>query len=233
MIQYNLDRVNELRALSSHILPEDWDTSTEYNPALVAIYRAYLEFLKNSDLKSLELQPGALLYLVKPVLPWYAPDQSNLQLIALIIHYLTTKEAHGYKNKEELHTAHSIKTDGCMRSSCWQLVRHSFQDEGFFTSIRVKVCPVAFPYQMDIDHVFVNEDDARQVLVKYGKFLQTVVDEVSKVHMCSQMVATKMADYGIPNFDDYYSSNPDKFFSLEILRRTSTRPAAITRHFSI
>lgn len=55
-----------------------------------------------------------------------------------------------------------------------------------------------------------------------------MADEVSKVHMSSQKVATKMADYGIPNFDDYYLSNPDKFFLLEKVKyKTCCHPKAL------
>ncbi len=215
-IAYDLKRVDELRAICSHIPPDDWETSTQYNPSLVAIHRAYLEFLKSASIESLELVPGALLYLVKPVLPWFAPDQHNLQLVALIMHYLTSTEAQGYKNDASQHTSHSItSSDGFLRSSCWQLLRHSVGDEGYFTNcVKLEVCPVAHPYGKDINHVFASEHEAKDLLVKYGKFLRIVVDVTSKVHLCSKTVVKKMKIYGITNFNDYYSSNPDKFFSL-------------------
>ncbi len=75
-----------------------------------------------------------------------APDQCNLRLIALVMHYLTTTEAHGYKNDASQHTAHSICADGSLRSSCWELLHLSLGDEGYFTnSVKLEVCPVAYP----------------------------------------------------------------------------------------
>ena len=226
---YNLDHVNHLREMCSHIPPDDWNTSSRYNPGLVRIYQAYLDFLDKANIESLRLVPGALLYLVKPVLPWYSPDQSNLRLCALVMHYLTTTEANGYKNDETLHTAHSIKTDGHLRSSCWQLLRASIGDEGYFSnSIKVEVCPVAYPYGKDINQVFADAHESEQLLNQYSKFLETVVDVASRVHLCSKTVAKKMADYGIENFHDYFLSNRDKFFSLmEDEYKTCAHPEAL------
>jgi hypothetical protein len=61
---YDLDHVNDLRAMCSHIQPEDWNTSSQYNPGLVRIYQAYLDFLDDANIELLRLVPGALRYLI-------------------------------------------------------------------------------------------------------------------------------------------------------------------------
>jgi hypothetical protein len=78
----------------------------------------------------------------------------------------------------------------------------------------VEVCPVAYSYGKDINQVFADEHESAQLLIKYSKFLKTVVDVASKVHLCSKTVAKKMAVYGIKNFHNYILSNRDKFFLL-------------------
>ncbi len=172
--------------------------------------------MEGASLESLKLRPEAKLYVVSPVLPWYAPNQDSLKTIALIMHYLTSEEARSYGVDD--HTANSLRTLGHLRSHCWELLRQSTGDNIFFTNcIKVEVCPVAFPYGKEIDHVFEIKEEINGMMEKYGNFLKTVIANVSGVHLCSKTVAKKMKEniFGKSEFDQFYLENRDKFFSLK------------------
>ena len=164
-----------------------------------------------------------------PVLPWYAPNQHELQIIALVMHYLTTQEANGYGVDD--HTSNSLRTLGHLRSHCWQLIRQSIGDKAYFTnSIKLEVCPVAFPYGKKIDDVFANQDEISRMMEKYAVFVKSVIDSVTKVHLCSKAVAAKVQKMygGASSFKQYFLENRDRFFSLsEEMCETCCHPEAL------
>ena len=193
------------------------------------VYQSWLDFVEEADLESLELLPDAKLFVVPPVLPWYAPNQHELQTIALVMHYLTTQEANGYGVDD--HTSNSLRTLGHLRSHCWQLVRQSIGDKGYFTNcIKLEVCPVAFPYGKEINHVFANQSEINGMMDKYSLFIKSVIDNVTKVHLCSKTVAAKVEKMygGASSFEQYFLENRDRFFSLkEEVYETCCHPEAL------
>ncbi len=128
---YNLSSVQLLQQQCSHIPPDDWNTPGRYNPILVKIQVAWFNFLEASGIEHRTVKDGALLYLVPPCLPWYASKPSSNKVAALLMHYLTTQEAHSLKNHPDCHTSNLISTKtrpGHLVSTCWQLVHQSVSD---------------------------------------------------------------------------------------------------------
>ncbi len=102
---YDLFSVQLLQQQCSHVPPDDWNTPGCYNPILVQIQVAWYNFLKASGIEQRTVKNGALLYLVPQCLPWYALKPTSSKVVALIIHFLTTQEAHSLKNHPGHHTS--------------------------------------------------------------------------------------------------------------------------------
>ena len=119
-----------------------------------------------------------------------------------MMHYHTMEKVHGINN--ENHTANSIPTNGSLRSCCWQLVRQSMGDEGYFGNcIKMEVTPVVIPYNKDIKNVFLNQNDINDIMCKYSVFVKFVIGTtVHKVHLYLKTIATKVENmmYGKSNF---------------------------------
>ena len=188
-IEYDLPMVDIRRNQCSHIAPDDWNHHGKYNLIFQKIWQAWLTFLDQAKLETRPLVNGIKLFVVPPCIPWFAPHQHSLMTIAVIMHYQTMEEAHGINN--ENHTSNAIRTNGTLRSCCWQLLRQSVGDEGYFGNcLKMEVSPVAIPYK-EIKDVFVDQNDIFDIMSKYSVFVHVIIDTVHKVHLCSKTVAKK------------------------------------------
>ena len=85
-----------LQSQCSSIAPCDWEDELKYDRENIEIWKAWLTFITNSEIKTRPLVPGAELFLVPPCLPWYIRSQN---FVFIVMHFLTMEESHGYKNK--------------------------------------------------------------------------------------------------------------------------------------
>ena len=219
-ITYDMDVVRRLQAQCSHIAPVDWDCdSVRYNPALIEIWKAWIDFLDQSRLEERPVKDGQILRIVPPCMPWYTPDQ-NIRLIALVMHYLTIKETRRYTadnhTSNYLHTKEGSSQEGPLVSTCWQLIRQSVGDEGYFTNcVKVEAYPFAFPYGGKPEDVFQKVDED-EIMTEYAKFIKVVINAVDKVHLCSKTVKEKVHSFfgGERAFNSFFNENRTRFFSL-------------------
>ncbi len=82
-------------------LQADWDEVGKYNPVLVEVWKAWLRFVLVIDGK--KTVDGLQVHLVPPHLPWLAPNQEDLKLVSLVMHYMPTKMANSVSH--QLHPA--------------------------------------------------------------------------------------------------------------------------------
>ena len=84
-----------LQSQCSSIAPYDWEDESKYR-VNTKIWKAWLTFITNSEIKTRPLVCGAELFLVPPCLPWYIKTEQH---VLIVMHFLTMEESHGYKNQ--------------------------------------------------------------------------------------------------------------------------------------
>ena len=102
--------------------PDNWEEEGKYHPALVDIWKSWLNFIPVFDGK--QTVDGSTLQLVPPSFPWL--DQWNLDdkgILTLIMHYMPTQLSKSLS--DDLHPATATRSNGDLRSTCWQLVCQS------------------------------------------------------------------------------------------------------------
>ena len=112
----------QLSAQDPSNIPEDWKTPGKYHSVCVAIWTAWLNFVPVFLEK--QTNDGSVLHLVPPLLPWDTPHNDNV--IALLMHYMPTQLTNSVKG--DLHPASAKRSDGSLRSNCWELVCQSVGD---------------------------------------------------------------------------------------------------------
>ena len=78
--------------------------------------------------------------------------------------------------------------------------------------------------------MFANQDEINRMMEKYAVFVKSVIDSVTKVHLCSKAVAAKVQKMygGASSFKQYFLENRDRFFSLsEEMYETCCHPEAL------
>jgi hypothetical protein len=153
-------------------VPNDWDTNDQYHPVCVTIWRAYLEYQK----VYLNLCPieGSRFHEVHPDLPWNLSRDEPV--VFLLMNYLTSNLANGLSNG--LHPSSARRTDGTLRSCCWELIRLSLTEDLYNRCEKTNVIPFAYPYNGDSSDVF-SDKDVVTIMNAYTKFLRVVFREVS------------------------------------------------------
>ena len=202
-------------------IPEDWNTPRKYHPACVAIWTAWLNFVPVFlDKQTID---GSVLHLVPPLLPWDASHFVNV--VALLMHYMPTQLTNSVKG--DLHPASAEKSDGSLRSDCWELVCQSVGKEEYKKKcMKMNYSPWAHPHNGKRTDIF-SMEDSLAIMASYQDFLLFVFATVAKTHLCSQAVQNQvMALYGGKKaFQEYVKAYPDKFFSaLEDSFQTCCHP---------
>jgi hypothetical protein len=109
----------QLSAQDPSNTPEDWNTPGKYHPDCVAIWTAWLIFVQVFlDKQTID---GSVLHLVPPLLPWRASH--DVRVIVLLMHYMPSQLTNSVKG--DLHPASAERSDGSLRSNCWELVQQS------------------------------------------------------------------------------------------------------------
>ena len=114
-------RAHDLSRYGSSDAPDDWsDEDAGYNPIPVQIWAAWLPVL--ALLLSLPTLSGEPATIIGPWLSWYAPDQANLLFVVLWLNFCPERLVNALA---EGHPASALRTDGSLRSDCWELVHLS------------------------------------------------------------------------------------------------------------
>jgi hypothetical protein len=111
-----------MSSFSTKLAPQNWEEEWKYHPALVYIWKSWLNFIPVFDGK--QTVDGSTLQLVPPSFPWL--DQWNLDdkgILTLIMHYMPTQLSNSLS--DDLHPATATRSNGDLRSTCWQLVCQS------------------------------------------------------------------------------------------------------------
>ena len=211
----------QLSAQDPSNIPEDWNTPGKYHPACVAIWTAWLNFVPVFLDK--QTNDGSDLHLVPPLLPWNAPHDSSV--IVLQMHYMPTQLTNSVKG--DLHPASAKRSDGSLRSDCWELVRQSVGEELYEElCVKTNYSPWAHPHNGKHTDIF-SMEDSLAIMESYQGFLMFVFNTVARTHLCSQAVQNQVtALYGGKTaFREYVKAHPDKFFStLEDSFQTCCHP---------
>jgi hypothetical protein len=109
----------QLSAQDPSNTPEDWKTPGKYHQVCVAIWAAWLQFVQ--VFLDRQTNNGSVLHLIAPLLPWDTPHGSLV--MGLLMHYMPTQLTNSVKG--DLHPASAERSDGSLRSNCWELVRQS------------------------------------------------------------------------------------------------------------
>jgi hypothetical protein len=211
----------QLSAQDPSNIPEDWNTPGKYHPVCVAIWTAWLNFVPVFlDKQTID---GSVLHLVPPLLPW---DLSHfVNVVALLMHYMPTQLTNSVKG--DLHPASAERSDGSLRSDCWELVRQSVGEELYEElCLKMNYSPWAHPHNGKRTDIF-SMEDSLVIMESYQVFLLFVFATVAKTHLCSQAVQNQvMALYGGKTaFQEYVKAYPDIFFSaLEDSFQTCCHP---------
>jgi hypothetical protein len=199
----------QLSAQDPSNIPEDWKTPGKYHPACVAIWTAWLNFVPVFlDKQTID---GSVLHLVPPLLPW---DLSHfVNVVALLMHYMPTQLTNSVKG--DLHPASAERSDGSLRSDCWELVCQSVGPSEYKKKcMQMNYSPWAHSHNGKRTDIF-SMEDSLMIMASYQNFLLFVFATVAKTHLCSQAVQNQvMALYGGKTaFQEYVKAHPDKFFS--------------------
>jgi hypothetical protein len=154
---------------------------------------------------------GSALHLVPPLLPWDAPHDSSV--IALIMHYMPTQLTNLVKG--DLHPASAKRSDGSLRSNCWELVRQSVGERLYEEEcVEMNYSPWAHLYNGKRTDIF-SMEDSLAIMESYQGFLLYVFNTVARTHLCSQAVQNQVMALcgGKSAFREYVKAHPDKFFS--------------------
>mgnify|MGYP006186698767 CR=1 FL=1 len=143
----------QLSAQDPSNIPEDWMTPGKYYPVCVAIWKARLNFVPVFLDK--QMIDGSDHHLVPPLLPWDAPHDSSV--IVLLMRYMPTQLTNSVKG--DLHPASAERSDGSLRSNCWELVQ---QYVGYILyknqCVKMNFSPWAHPYNEKRTDIFSTED---------------------------------------------------------------------------
>lgn len=108
---------------SSNILgvPLDWNDESKYNPKFIEIWAAWLAFVRVFNGK--ETVNGTQPHLVHPELPWDEQGKDDIPNVLLLMHYMPTELTNAFSINQ--HPASAMRSDGTLKSTCWELVRQS------------------------------------------------------------------------------------------------------------
>ena len=206
-----LARITEeqLSAQDPSNTPEDWNTPGKYHPDCVAIWTAWLIFVQVFLDK--QMIDGSVFHLVPPLLPWHASH--DVKVIVLLMHYMPSRLTNSMKG--DLHSASAKRSDGSLRSDCWELVRQSVGETLYEKQcLKMNYSPHAHPHNGKRTDIFSTEDSLL-IMESYQVFLLFVFNTVARTHLCSQAVQNQVtALYGRKTaFREYVKAHPDKFFS--------------------
>jgi hypothetical protein len=199
----------QLSAQDPSNITKDWNTPGKYHPVCVAIWTAWLNFVPVFLGK--QTINGSVLHLVPPLLPWDAPHDEDVA--ALIMHYMPTQLTNSVKG--DLHPASAKRSDGSLRSNCWELVCQSVGVREYEElCLKMNYSPWAHLYNGKRTDIF-SMEDSLAIMESYQVFLLFVFNTVARTHLCSQAVQNQVtALYGGKTaFREYVKVHPDKFFS--------------------
>ena len=181
----------QLSAQEPSNIPEDWKTPGKYHPVCVAIWKASLNFVQVFLDK--QTNDGSVLHLVPLLLPWDAPHDSPV--ISLLMHYMPTQLTNLVKG--DLHPESAERSDGSLRSDCWELVCQSVGEELYkILCFKMNFSPHAHPHNGKRTDIFSTEDSL-MTMESYQVFLLFVFETVARTHLCSQAVQNQVtALYG-------------------------------------
>ena len=129
------------------------------------------------------------------------------------MHYMPTQLTNSVKG--DLHPASAERSDGSLRSDCWELVCQSVGEELYKKlCLKMNFSPHAHPHNGKRTDIF-SKEDSLVIMESYQVFLLFVFNTVARTHLCSQAVQNQvMALYGGKTaFKKYVKAHPDKFFS--------------------
>ena len=115
----------------------------------------------------------------------------------------------------EGHPASALRTDGSLRSDCWELV-HLSLGECFWLCCKLNIWPFAFPYGGKPTDVYSKENIAL-IEAAYAKFVRTVFSLSLKNVLGSKAVLEQVHKLfgGKIYFDTFHKTAKSHFFSLE------------------
>ena len=133
-----------MSSFSTQLAPQNWEEEGKYHPALVYIWKSWLNFIPVFDGK--QTVDRSTLRLVPPSLPWL--DQWNLNdkgILTLLMHYMPTQLSNSLS--VDLHPATATRSNGDLRSTCWQCVcqsvgKHDYEEQ----CVKLNFSPYTFPY---------------------------------------------------------------------------------------
>jgi len=171
--------------------PEDYKVGT-YNPRLVEIQDDWNDFEEYFvTVPTLDGEPAVI---VRPWIPWFAPDQANLLLVALILNYmpLALFFVFGY-----LHPAAALDDDGALISATWELLRLSLGSY-YWLCIKFNVIPYAYPYGGKPTDKY-SRINYVKIMTRYSLFLMKVFLKADKTVLCSKDVRKRIKRFVFGN----------------------------------
>jgi hypothetical protein len=94
--------------------------------------------------------------------------------------------------KGDLHPASAERSDGSLRSNCWELVCQSVGNGLYkIQCVKMNFSPWLHPYNGKHTDIFLMEDSL-VIMVSYQVFLLSVFNTVAKTHLCSQAVQNQV-----------------------------------------
>jgi len=164
--------------------PKDYKVGI-YNSRLVEIqddWNAFEEYFVT--VPTLDGEPAVI---VRPWIPWFAPDQANLSFVALILNYmpLALFFVFGY-----LHPAAALDDDGALISATWELLRLSLGSY-YWLCIKFNVIPYAYPYGGKPTDKY-SRINYVKIMTRYSQFLMKVFLKADKTVLCSKDVRKRV-----------------------------------------
>ncbi len=117
--------------------------------------------------------------------------------------------------KGDLHPASTERSDGSLRSDCWELVCQSVGEELYKKlCLKMNFSLHAHPHNGKCTDIF-SKEDSLAIMESYQVFLLFLFNTVARTHLCSQAVQNQvMALYGGKTASKkYVKAHPDKFIS--------------------
>jgi hypothetical protein len=175
----------QLSAQDPSNITKDWNTPGKYHPVCVAIWTAWLNFVPVFLGK--QTINGSVLHLVPPLLPCDAPHDEDVA--ALIMHYMPTQLTNSVKG--DLHPASAKRSDGSLRSNCWELVCQSVGVREYEElCLKMNYSPWAHLYNGKRTDIF-SMEDSLAIMESYQVFLLFVFNTVARLTFVPKLFRTK------------------------------------------
>lgn len=215
-------------------VPKDWDTPGLYHPVCISIWTQWLVFVR--VIINMRTKDESSLHLVPPELPWTL--KNDLPVVFLLVNYMPTNLTNLVKGS--LHPASAERSNGLLRSCCWQLINQSIGPVLYKHRCgKANFTPFAFPYNGESTDIF-SDEDVRTIMAVYRHFLHHVfltvgsTNRTGRTLLCSQAVLAQVMSLfgGKKAFCVYVKEHPWAFFSVPTAKINDIKTSVISSFFS-